>query len=288
MALIDLHSHSTCSDGRLTPDELVARAADRGVQVLALTDHDSIGGLPAACTAGRAHQVAIVAGVEISVTWKNRTLHVTGLAFDPDDEVLLQGLSSLQHARSARAAGIAYRLEKLGLVDALARAEALAAGGQLARPHFARLLVEDGLCKDMNQAFKRYLGPGKPAHVSVEWAELSQAIGWIQQAGGLAVLAHPFGYGFSGAWQRRSVAAFAEAGGDGLEICTGTTDRSQEAIAQRLASEHDLLGSIGSDFHAPEQFWLELGRLRRPGAGLPAVWSDARFQSLTDDLPTVT
>jgi len=286
-ALIDLHSHSTASDGRLTPGELVERAAERGVQVLALTDHDSIDGLASACVAGQAHDVAIVAGVEISVTWHKRTLHIVGLAFDPHNDVLGEGLTGLQDKRSARAAAIACRLEKLGLTNALPRAQTLADGGQIARPHFARLLVEDGLCKDMNQAFKRYLKPGKPAHVSIEWTQLSQAIGWIQHAGGLAVLAHPFGYGFTGAWRRRAVAAFAEAGGDGLEICTGTTDREQESVAQRLGIEHGLLASIGSDFHSPEQFWLELGRLRRPGALIEAIWTHPRFTSAHGTLPAM-
>ncbi|GAB3680352.1 PHP domain-containing protein [Salinisphaera aquimarina] len=275
--MIDLHSHSTCSDGRLSPAELVARAADYGVTQLALTDHDTIAGLPAAQAAGTVHGVHIVAGVEISVTWNKRTLHIVGLAFDPAADALNDGLSALQAQRAERAAVIATKLEKLGLTDALSRARALAGTGQIARPHFARLLVEDGLCKDMNQAFKRYLRPGKPGHASIEWAALDDAVRWLHQAGGIAVLAHPFGYGFSGAWRRRAVAAFADAGGDALEICTGTTDRAKEMTAAADASAHDLLGSVGSDFHAPEQFWLAMGRLRPLPRGLTPVWDDPRL-----------
>lgn len=275
--MIDLHSHSTASDGRLTPTALVARAAEAGVQTLALTDHDTIDGLTEARCAANAHGLLLVNGVEISVSWQRRTLHIVGLAFDPDDAALIAGLATLQRARYERAARIAAKLEKIGVADALARAEAMAGAGQITRPHFARLLIEDGICRDNAQAFKRYLKPGRDAHVTIEWASLESAIGWIQGADGMAILAHPFGYGFSGAWRRRAVAAFAAAGGDALEICTGTTERPQEITAAADAAQHDLAGSIGSDFHAPEQFWLGLGRLRALPADLRAVWDDARF-----------
>lgn len=275
--MIDLHSHSTASDGRLTPTALVARAAEAGVHTLALTDHDTIDGLAEARCAANAHGLLLVNGVEISVSWRRRTLHIVGLAFDPDDAVLIAGLATLQRARYERAARIGAKLEKIGVADALARAEAMAGDGQITRPHFARLLIEDGICRDNAQAFKRYLKPGRDAHVTIEWASLESAINWIQGAGGIAILAHPFGYGFSGAWRRRAVAAFAAAGGDALEICTGTTERPQEITAAADAAQHDLAGSIGSDFHAPEQFWLGLGRLRALPTDLRAVWNDARF-----------
>lgn len=281
--MIDLHSHSTCSDGRLAPAELVARAADFGVTTLALTDHDTVAGLAAARTAGDELGVRVVAGVELSVTWNKRTLHIVGLAFDPTADALSDGLCALQTQRAERATRIAAKLEKQGLTDALRRAQALAGTGQIARPHFARLLVEDGLCKDMNQAFKRYLKPGKPGHVTIEWATLEAAIGWIHDAGGVSVLAHPFGYGFSGAWRRRAITAFAEAGGGALEICTGSTNRDQEIAAADDAVAHGLLGSIGSDFHAPEQIWLALGRLRPLPCGLVPLWDDPRLCAALHD-----
>lgn len=277
--MIDLHAHSTCSDGRLTPTELVARAAGAGVTTLALTDHDTIDGLAAARTAADAQGMTFVNGAEISVTWQRRTLHIVGLAFDTDNAGLADGLAGLQTVRIDRAVRMAAKVEKLGVTDALTRAQAAAGDGQITRPHFARLLIEDGICRDNAQAFKRHLRPGRDAHVSVEWASLDAAIGWIQGAGGMAVLAHPFGYRFSGAWRTRAIAAFAQAGGDGLEICTGTTDRQQEVTAARDADQHGLAASIGSDFHSPEQFWLALGRLRDLPGAMRAVWHDARFQS---------
>ena len=275
--VIDLHSHSTRSDGRLTPTELVSRAADAGVETLALTDHDTIDGLAEARTAASAHGLRLINGVEISVTWQRRTLHVVGLAFDEHDAGLAEGLAALQKVRHDRAERIAAKIEKHGVANALERAQELAGDGQITRPHFARLLTEDGICRDNAQAFKRYLRPGRDGHVSVEWTTLLRAVQWIHGAGGIAVLAHPFGYGFSGAWRQRAVTAFAAAGGDGLEICTGTTDRQQEVTAARDADQHGLAGSVGSDFHAPEQFWLALGRLRALPGGMRSVWDDPRF-----------
>lgn len=278
--MFDLHCHSTCSDGQLDPRDLVARAAEAGVITLALTDHDTVDGLTAAADAARAHGLTLISGVEISVTWRRRTLHVVGLAFDPDAPALASGLAGLQATRHARSAAMAAKLEKEGLADAWPRVQELAANGQIARPHFARLLVADGLCKDMQQAFKRYLRPGRPAHVAVEWARLTQAIGWIRDAGGVAVLAHPFGYGFSGAWRRRAIADFAAAGGQALEICTGTTNPQQEETAAHEARTHGLMASVGSDFHAPEQFWLQLGRLRTFPVDLEPVWSDPAWNTV--------
>ena len=277
--MIDLHAHSTRSDGRLTPGALVARAAEAGVTTFALTDHDTIDGLDEARTAANTHDITFIDGVEVSVTWQRRTLHVVGLAFDRDDATLAGGLATLQRARRDRAIRIAARIEKLGVADAWNRAEALAGDGQITRPHFARLLIEDGICRHNHQAFKKHLRPGRDAHVAVEWARLEDAVTWIRGAGGMAVLAHPFGYGFSGAWRQRAIAAFAEAGGDALEICTGTTSRQQEVTAARDAARHDLAGSVGSDFHAPEQFWLALGRLRALPGGMHSVWDDPRFDN---------
>jgi len=277
--VIDLHTHSIYSDGRLSPAALVARAADGGVTTLALTDHDTVDGLDEARAATDTHGMHLVNGVEISVSWQRRTLHIVGLGFDRDEERLVEGLRTLQKTRYERAARIGSKLEKIGVANALARAETLAGDGQITRPHFARLLIEDGICRDNAQAFKRHLRPGRDAHVQIEWAPLESAVGWIQGAGGIAVFAHPFGYGFSGAWRQRAIAAFADASGDALEICTGTTDRQQEVTAARDADQHGLAGSIGSDFHAPEQFWLALGRLRELPGDLRAVWHDPRFQS---------
>lgn len=278
--MIDLHSHSTCSDGRLAPAELVAAAAENGVKTLALTDHDTVEGLARAGSAAASHDMAIVSGVEISVTWQRRTLHIIGLAFDPESPALTSGLAGIQASRLERAERTATKLEKLGIAGALARASVLAGEGQIGRPHFARLMIEDGYCKNMQQAFKRYLRPGKPGYAATEWASLTDAIDWIQAAGGIAVLAHPHGYGLSGAWRRRMVAAFAEAGGDAMEICTGTSKAEHVAVSARDAREYGLLASVGSDFHAPEQHWLSLGGLRPLPGDLTPVWQDTRFRTM--------
>lgn len=279
---IDLHMHSSCSDGALAPAALVEAAAERGVRTLALTDHDTTAALDAARAACAKHEIALIAGVEISVTWQRRTLHIVGLAFDPLAPALAAGLAELQHRREQRAEAMAAKLEKLGEPDALARARAQAGPGQIGRVHFAQALVESDRCKNLQQAFKRFLKPGKPAHVATQWAGLDDAIGWIRSAGGIAVLAHPLGYGLSGAWRRRMVADFAAAGGEAIEVCTGTTNAQQVAVAAADAAQHGLLASAGSDFHSPAQFWLSLGRLRALPDTLTPVWRHPRFRPLTD------
>lgn len=275
MGTIDLHTHSRASDGALTPADLVDAAAARGVSVLALTDHDTLAGIEPACAAAEQHGICLIPGVEISVTWQRRTLHIVGLGVDTAAPGLLNGLAWLQRVRLQRAHDIAARLEHLGVTTAFTRAHDLAAGGQITRTHFARLLLEDGLARNMQQCFKRYLKPGKPAHRSVTWAALEQAIDWIHTAGGLAVLAHPHGYGMSGAWRRRMYAAFTHHGGDAAEVCCGNTNPRQNQDNAERARAHGLMGSIGSDFHSHAQHWLALGRLQSLPRGLTPVWEHA-------------
>lgn len=260
--MIDLHTHSTASDGHLSPAALLARAASRGIKRLALTDHDTVAGIAEAQRAAVAHDIELIPGAEISVTWQKRTLHVVGLGFDTTHPVLMDGLARHQAERETRAADIAERLARIGLHDGLSRARTNANGGQITRSHYADLLVADDLARSRQDAFKRYLRPGRPGYRRTIWAELAEVIEWIHAAGGTAVLAHPFGYGFSGAWRRRMVAAFAEAGGEALEICTGVSSAEQESQSARDARHYALAGSIGSDFHSPEQIWLDIGRVR--------------------------
>ncbi len=274
---IDLHTHSTASDGALTPTELVHAASDNGVETLALTDHDTTGGLAEAKGAAAAHGIRLVPGVEISVTWQRRTLHIVGLAFDSDSSGLNTGLARLQLQRRTRAETIAAKLEKTGVADALEKAERLANGGQITRAHFARLLIDAGLCRTMAQCFKRYLKPGKPAYASVEWAGLTEAIGWIHDAGGLAVLAHPLGYGMSAAWRDRMHAAFSQTGGDAVEVCCGASSPERLQTSVHAALKYGLLGSAGTDFHSPAQRWLRLGRLPRMPETVTPIWTHARF-----------
>ena len=274
---IDLHSHSTCSDGRLSPAELVAAAHAAGVTTLALTDHDSTAGLAAARVAGEGVAMRLINGVEISVSWADRTLHVVGLGIDPNAEPLRLGLARLQAERRRRAERISARLARAGAGDTLREAKQLAGDGQIGRNHFARVLVARGLCRTTAQAFKRYLRPGKPGHAAADWAALDEAIDWIRSASGIAVLAHPLGYGLTGAWRRKTVAAFAAVGGQAIEICTGTTRACQIQTVAADATAHHLLGSVGSDFHGLHQHWLGLGRLSALPAGIIPVWHHPRL-----------
>lgn len=284
----DLHCHSNASDGRLSPTELVDLAVELGVELLALTDHDSVDGLQAAAARASERGLAFVPGVELSVTWENRTLHVLGLNIDACNTTLQFALQELQRQRKQRAEQMAQRLEYVGLADGLRRAADCANGGQITRTHFARLLVEDGLCKDLKQAFKRYLGAGKPACVRSQWIDLSQAIKAIHAAGGLAVLAHPLRYRLSGAWRDRMYKAFKQAGGDGLEVSCGASQQPHELDElRRQALAHGLLASRGSDFHGPEQRWLKLGHLAPLSPRLSPVWT--RLDALqTEDIDLAT
>lgn len=284
VSLIDLHTHSTASDGRLSPAAVVERAADRGVKCLALTDHDTVAGIPEARRAAAGHGIDLVAGSEISVTWQRRTLHIVGLDLNIESPRLSEGLAGQQRERETRARTIAERLARIGLRNGLARARSLAGAGQITRSHFADLLVDDGIARTRQAAFKRYLGPGRPGYRRTVWAGLDEAIAWIHTAGGQAVLAHPFGYGMSGAWRHRMVAAFAEAGGNALEISTGVSTLEQESQSARDARRHGLAGSIGSDFHSPEQFWLEIGRLRRLPRQIPSVALSASAITAADEM----
>ncbi len=273
----DLHSHSTASDGAFAPARLVQEAASAGVDVLALTDHDSLAGLQEASEAARHLDIQLINGVEISAGWQKRTLHIVGLAVDTDCSTLQNGLQQLQTVRRERAQRIARKLEKIGLDDALARAESLARGAQITRTHFARLLVDAGLCSDMKQAFKRYLAAGKPAYISSEWTSLESAINWIHAAGGLAVLAHPMLYNMSAAWRSRMFSAFKNGGGDAMEVCCGGSTPEQIQLSARDAQQHQLLGSVGSDFHHPEQRWIRLGKIPPLPSKVTPVWSDNRL-----------
>lgn len=255
---VDLHMHSTASDGALSPAELVGRAAALGVSRLALTDHDTTDGVAEAAKAGAGAGVDVVAGVELSTLWNGREIHVVGLGVG-HHPVFEQGLAAQQRQRWQRAEAIAGRLQKRGLPGALPgiTRERLGPPG---RSHFADWLVEQGAVRDRPQAFKRYLGRQGTAWVRPAWVSLETGVRWIQLAGGTAVLAHPFAYRMTGAWLRRLCTAFVEAGGEAVEVVTGRTTPVQVRDGVGLALRHGLLASAGSDFHAPGT-GLEPGRL---------------------------
>jgi 3',5'-nucleoside bisphosphate phosphatase len=270
----DLHLHSYHSDGTLSPAELMARAHAAGVDVLALTDHDCLDGIADASAAAQALGMRIVPGVEISATWQQMTIHILGLDVRADDAALVQGLSQLIARRHERARKIAAKLDKRHIHDAYDGVARLVRGNVVGRGHFARFLVREGYVSTMAQAFRQYLARGAAAYVPVQWASLEEAVGWIRGAGGQAVIAHPSRYELSNGKRRKLLAAFKECGGSAIEVvCGGQAAQSSAHMAQ-LAREFDLLGSVGSDYHGPEQTWLEPGRLAPLPEDCSPVWRD--------------
>jgi predicted metal-dependent phosphoesterase TrpH len=268
----DLHSHTLRSDGVLTPTELVQRAAEKGVDVLALTDHDVTDGIAEASAAASEAGIELIPGVEVSVSWEGRTIHVVGLAIDPANTELDQGLARLRAMRNERGRDIGERLERAGVENAHAGASEYAQGEILSRTHFARFLVDRGYAADVGKAFRDYLRKGKPGHVRNDWVSLEQGVSWIRAAGGTAVIAHPARYKMSAGAMRRMLGEFRESGGHGVEVVCGNYNAAEAERFARLAREFDLLSSCGSDFHGPEQHWLELGKLAPFPAGCIPVW----------------
>jgi hypothetical protein len=273
MLRYDLHCHSTHSDGLLEPAAVVRRAAQRGVSVLALTDHDDTAGLTEARSAADEAGIALVPGAEVSVSWEEHTIHVVALGIDANDAVLQAGLESIRTGRDARARRIAEALERAGIPGALAGARKFVTSDRLiSRTHFARFLVEAGHAREVKDVFKRYLAHGLPGYVPHAWATLAQAIGWIRGAGGLAVLAHPGRYPLGTGGMRQLVAEFRERGGDAIEVLSASHTAAQVAQFATLARLHGLKASAGSDYHGPGESWLDLGDLPQlPGGSVP-VW----------------
>jgi predicted metal-dependent phosphoesterase TrpH len=271
----DLHCHSTISDGTLAPVEIVRRAAANGVTVLALTDHDELAGLAQAAEAARADGIRFVPGVEISVTWAELTIHIVGLGIDPDDATLGAHLAHLRASRGRRAERIAAEFDRLGIPGTLEGAYGYAENPTLiGRAHFARFLVDRGVARDVASVFRHYLVRGKPGYVPQQWAELADAVAWIRASGGRAVVAHPGRYQLSQQELRRFLAEFKAAGGEGIEVVTGSHSPDQYATFARLARELDFLASRGSDFHGPEESHVDLGRLPPLPPDLRPVWHD--------------
>ncbi len=269
-----MHNHSRCSDGLLSPTQLIELAARTGVDAIALTDHDTTEGLEEAARAARALGIGFVTGVEISVSWGTTTLHVVGLAVDPDAAQLAAGLRSVREGRLGRARHIAAALEGLGFAGTLDGALALAPNpSMLSRTHFARHLAATGRVKDTQAAFDKYLGRGKPAYVPHRWAGLEDAVAWIRAAGGTAVLAHPGRYELKPMMRHEMLKEFRAFGGEAIEVVTGSHRPEQYATWQRVAQEHGLLASRGADYHGPGESPCEPGRLPPLPASLTPVWS---------------
>ena len=273
MTIYDLHCHSTASDGLLSPRELVLRAGEKGVEVLALTDHDELSGQAEAGEAAAESGLRLINGVEISVTWGNVTLHIVGLNVDPLDPVLLHGLTRNRGGRTERARRIGEELARMGIAGAFEGASALAENKELiSRTHFARFLIERGIARNMKSVFKKFLIKGKPGYVSHEWASLEDAVNWIHASGGVAVLAHPGRYQIGSEKMRLLLSEFKHLGGVGIEVVTGSHTPDQVPVYADLAVEFDLMASIGSDFHAPGEGGRELGRLTALPERCRPIW----------------
>jgi len=270
----DFHCHSTASDGTLPAAEVARRAADNGVNLLALTDHDDLSGLPAAREVAAGLGMGFVNGVEVSIEWEGTSIHVVGLGFDAEDPMLNAGLASVRGGRVERAQRMGEALEAVAIRGAFEGAMAYAGNPNLiSRAHFARYLVEIGLCKDVHSVFENFLTPGKPGYVDHRWAAVEDAVGWIRQAGGVAVLAHPGRYKISNAALRRFLGQFKEVGGEGIEVVTGSHSPDQVHHFARLARHYGFLASRGSDFHGPEESYTDLGRLSSLPDDLTPLWT---------------
>ena len=275
MPRYDLHCHSTHSDGLLTPADLVARAAARGVGVLALTDHDELSGLGEARAAAADAGIRFVCGSELSVSWERHTIHVVALGIDPGAPAIGAGLAAIRTGRSARARRMAESLAAAGIRGAYEGAMKYVTSERLvSRTHFARFLVEAGHVRDVRNVFRRYLTPGKPGYVVHEWATLPQAIGWIHDAGGQAVLAHPGRYNVTQTGMRRLLGDFRDAGGDAIEVVSSSHTHAQCAEFAAYARVFGLLASGGSDYHGPGESWMDLGDVPELPAGVVPVWKD--------------
>lgn len=283
---VDLHLHSTASDGTLSPAALVAHVASRGVRLMALTDHDTVAGIEAAAAAARGIGIAFVAGVEISVSWRGRSLHLLGLAIDPGAAALRRGLAGQVSLRQERAERIAGRLEASG-APGQAVLESLRSRGVIpTRMHFARELVALGVVADPGSAFERWLARGKPGHVHAAWPELAEATGWIAAAGGKSAIAHPMRYPLSAGARRELAAEFAAAGGHAIEVVTGGGGAGDRERAVSLAVRSGLEGSVGSDFHDPAIPWNPPGRLAKLPGSIRPVWRGPPFPDLAADPET--
>ncbi|TGN41312.1 PHP domain-containing protein [Marinobacter confluentis] len=273
---IDLHCHSTASDGALSPEDLITRASEKGVTHLALTDHDTVAGLTRAASSAAGAGISLISGTELSCVWRSQTIHVVGLDFDSDDPVFRAALDRQNDNRWGRARAITDKLSRLGVDDLLGKATLCANGDVPGRPHFARVLVDEGIVKDPAQAFKRHLGAGKPGDVKAFWPELEEVVQWIVDAGGVAVLAHPRKYRLTATRLRALVADFKRAGGRSIEVSTSGQSSGDLGFLAELCRREELLGSQGSDFHFPGAPWCELGRITKMPDGIEPVWHHFR------------
>jgi len=269
----DLHCHSVVSDGTLTPEALACRAHANGVHVWSLTDHDEVGGQERAKKAAEDLGMKYISGVEISVTWCSQTVHIVGLGIDHTNAALIEGLNQTRNGRTNRAKAIAAQLDQIGIKNAYEGALQFVGNPELiSRTHFARFLVDSGVCKDTNEVFANYLIDGKPGYVGHEWANLTDAVNWITQAGGIAVIAHPGRYNYTSLQLSELYAEFKELGGRGIEVVTGSHTKEEYKTFAKVALQHGFFFFIGSEYHSPNESHVDLGTLPDLPSQLQPIW----------------
>ena len=269
--IFDLHTHTTCSDGTLAPAELLSQAGAADVSVISITDHDTLAAY-AERTELEAGAVTLVPGIELSTHWRNMGVHVVGLNFRLGDDAITSAVQAQASARAERAERIAEKLRRYGFGDPLPRVQQIAGDGLIGRPHFAQFLVEIGVVSSPAQAFKKFLGAGKPCDIRIGSSELSDVVAWVREAGGTTVLAHPAKYGLTHTKLAALTHAFAEAGGQALEVVSGQQTSTLTSELAALGESEQLLASCGSDFHTPGQSWAALGKYPALPEGCSPVW----------------
>ena len=270
--IIDLHAHSTASDGELTPTELVVKAVDNSVDILALTDHDTVSGLAEAQTAASKHNITLINGIEFSARWDNKTIHIVGLNIDAENKSIFDATIHLNKLREERAIKIGEKLEKVGIENAYENTKKIAGDGTVTRQHFSQFLVNNGHAKSQADVFKRFLVNNKPGYVSVSWPSLEETINNITNAGGVAVIAHPLRYKMTATKLRKLILEFKDNGGKAIEVVTGNNNQNEITTVTNYAKRYDIAGSVGSDYHNANTPWAQLGKLLDLPQGLTPVW----------------
>lgn len=269
--IVDLHSHSNCSDGQLTPEQLLSEASKAGIELFSITDHDTLAAYRQIGTA-IPEKLTLLPGIELSCTWRKMTIHLVGLNVEPESQVMADAEQAQGLARAERFEKIIHRLKKIGL--SIDNDQLIANAGQCpGRPHIAKYLLETGQVNSERHAFDKYLGQGKTGDVKECWPNMDKAIRWITESGGVAVLAHPLKYGLTRTKLMELALEFRESGGKAIEVVSGQQNPNQTALLRTVATRFDLLGSVGSDFHRPDQPWARLGRVAPLPNGIAPVWS---------------
>ena len=268
----DLHTHTTASDGEYSPKALVIAAKASGIDVLAITDHDTTEGISEADNEANKHNIKLLPGIELSVSWVDKNFHIVGLGIDPDNNKLKTSLKETEELRQLRAVKIGKKLENIGVTKAYYEAKELAGENTLTRSHFARVLINQGFAKDTREVFKKYLVHNKPGFVKTSWIEMESGIKLLRDSGGDAILAHPLRYNITASWLRRFLTAFKKSGGFGIEVVTGSSNADEINTAAAYARRFELSGSAGSDFHGFDNNWVKLGQLAAMPESVTPVW----------------